>query len=281
MSEAPAMAGVQSHSEVINVSRVDEFYNKWADIYDHDGNVLQQIDDHRFNDVMPKLMSEYSPSPSKKTLRILDFGCGTGRNLIKLVEMQQKRSDSKEEGRGWEEVEIVGMEVSPGMMSKAQKRVAEVNDLQSSTSSPTVSVSWLLHDIMSALPVPLKAQNVDILYTTLVLEHLPELTPFFKFAREILVPENGRLYISNMHPDMGKNTRAGFTDAQTGKKVIGFSANHSIESLIQIAESNGFKLRQKFEDGVEDSDHAKRLGSRGEKWIGVTMLVALVFDIAN
>ncbi|ORX99870.1 hypothetical protein K493DRAFT_348295 [Basidiobolus meristosporus CBS 931.73] len=58
-------------------------------------------------------------------------------------------------------------------------------------------------------------------------------------------------------------------------------ATSAAQNLIEQAEGCGFIFLEKFEDGVEDAAHAERLNLRAKKWVGVNMLLSLVFGLRN
>lgn len=222
-------------------------------VYDHDGNILQLHDDLAFAATVPSLLSAHPPR------RILDLGCGTGRNTIKLFHALPADS------------EIIAVDVSQGMMQKAQERIATARKDTSST------VAWILHDVNDVAAV-LPVEEVDAVVSTLVLEHLC-LDRFFLAVAGVL-RKGGWVYLTNMHPEQGAVSRAGFVGSEGGKevKIQGMSFNHQIEEILEAAGKVGLRLEgEVVERGVDDLEHARKLGKRAEKWIGVKMHAEMVF----
>ena len=223
-------------------------------VYDHDGNILQLQDDEAFDATVPGLLSTRPPS------RILDLGCGTGRNTAKLYRSLPE-----------EATEIVAMDVSEGMMSKAKARIA-------AEPQRDVKTTWVLHDIGADSRIPQEARGVDAVVCTLVLEHL-ELDVFFAAVKGAL-NKGGWMYLTNMHPEQGLSTRAGFVakEGEQEVKIQGVSYNHSIESILEAAGEVGLRLLGEVEErGVDDAEHAQKLGKRADKWIGIKMHAAMTF----
>ncbi|PWW78278.1 S-adenosyl-L-methionine-dependent methyltransferase [Tuber magnatum] len=228
-------------------------YNQWADVYDRDGNILQLQDDEAFNATVPGLLRTHPP------IRILDLGCGTGRNTAKLYRSLP------------EATEIVAMDVSEGMMSKAKSRIA-------TEPQRDVKITWVLHNIDAGSQIPQEARGVDAVVCTLVMEHL-RLDVFFGAAKEAL-KKGGWMYLTNMHPEQGLSSRAGFVANEGDQeiKIQGVSFNHSIESVLKAAGGVGLRLLGEVEErGVDNAEHAQQLGKRAEKWIGIKMHVAMTF----
>ncbi|KAG0131622.1 S-adenosyl-L-methionine-dependent methyltransferase, partial [Tuber indicum] len=226
-------------------------YNQWAEVYDHDGNILQLQDNEAFDAIVPGLLSTRPPS------RILDLGCGTGRNTAKLYRSLP------------EATEIVAMDVSERMMSKAKARIA-------AEPQRDVVITWVLHDIDADPRTPREARGFDAVVCTLVLEHL-QLDVFFGAVKEALM-EGGWMYLTNMHPEQGLSSRAGFVATEGDKeiKIQGVSFNHSIEGILKAAGKVGLRLLGEVEErGVDSAEHAQRLGKRADKWIGVKMHAAM------
>lgn len=161
-------------------------------------------------------------------------------------------------------------------MRKAQERLLVVKD---GGASDTRKITWILHDINDPSTALLgKTEMVDAVVSTLVLEHLYLDRFFIEVAATLR--KGGWLYLTNMHPEQGAVSRAGFVGSEGGKevKIQGVSFNHQIDEILAAAWKVGLRLEGEAEvRGVDDADHAKKLGMRAEKWIGVKMHVAMTF----
>jgi len=97
-------------------------YDAWASVYDTDGNILLAVDDMELETLLPSFFTELlNNRKNEKYLRILDLGCGTGRNTMKILTYP------------WPEdihVSIVGIDASSGMLDIARRKLsAEQNAL--------------------------------------------------------------------------------------------------------------------------------------------------------
>src|SRR5438309_1202284 len=90
-------------------------------VYDSDGNILQQLDDRYINSVLSDFLKSISMQPP----HILDLGCGTGRNTAKLVQLGAR---------------VTAVDNSSGMLARARSRVP---------TSSSSSIKWITHDITS------------------------------------------------------------------------------------------------------------------------------------
>lgn len=239
-----------------------EAYEKWATVYDSDGNVLQAIDDEEVIRLLPQVLSLLSTETMRPT-KVLDLGCGTGRNTLKLL--------------GIPGAEIYGLDLSPKMLDIAKERCT--SSWQSlPTEKRAASLQFRTHDVLDKnntlsefLP-----RAADVVISTLVVEHMP-LADFFLEVNRLLAP-GGVLLVTNMHSDMGTKSQAGFNDPATGEKIRPVSYNHSVEDLVEAAKAAGYELvgDSIIERGV-DEEMAKRLGPRAGKWIGVRMWMGGIF----
>jgi SAM-dependent methyltransferase len=239
-----------------------EAYDKWASVYDTDGNVLQAIDDEEVMRMLPQVLS-LLPSDLKRPPKILDLGCGTGRNTLKLL--------------GIPGAEIYGLDLSPKMLNIAKDRCTSAWDALPAAQR-AASLHFHTHDVLDTnhtLPEFLP-RAADVVISTLVVEHMP-LENFFSEVNRLLAP-GGVLLVTNMHSDMGAKSQAGFNDPATGEKIRPVSYNHSVEELVETGKAMGYELvgDSVTERGV-DEEMATRLGPRAAKWIGVQMWMGGLF----
>jgi SAM-dependent methyltransferase len=238
--------------KLLHLTNLD-LYNAWAPTYDHDSNVLQSLDTAAFSLHLPPLISPNHP------ITLLDLGCGTGRNTEKLRSLLPAGSA------------IVAVDASEEMLSHARRRLAAGGG-----DGGGVEVRWVVCDLAHLA----RGDKVDAVVSTLVLEHIPLSTFFGAVAGA--VKDGGWVYISDMHPGMGRS-KAGFKTAAEGGgggevKVHGVSWNHGIAETLEAAGKNGLVLQGEVqESGVVDEEHARTLGERAKKWVGVKMLVVMTF----
>lgn len=230
------------------------FYDAWAATYDTDGNVLQRLDSAAFEYITPLLFSVLH-----KPIRLLDLGCGTGRNTSKLRGMLPSGST------------LYAVDGSEGMLAQARA---------SMPAEPTsrVEVKWGSLDFtrqQADLDAFIGSAPVDAVISTLVLEHVM-LDPFFAvIARSLKV--GGWAWVTGMHPDMGQS-RAGFR-RDDGVKVHGISYMHGSEETIVAAKEAGLKLVGNVEErGVDDEFAVEELGERAKKWVGKRLHVGMLFE---
>jgi ubiquinone/menaquinone biosynthesis C-methylase UbiE len=186
-----------------DVSSVRGGYDRWAAVYDHDGNALQALE----QPVVQAIIGEV------RGLSALDLGCGTGRHAIWLAAGGAA---------------VTAVDFSEGMLAEARRKPG------------AEAVRFVAHDLH--LPLPFAAGQFDLVVSGLVLEHLRELDGFFAEARRVLIPR-GRAVVSAMHPAMFlRDARARFTDPATGEKVQPGSVSHPIGTFVMAAIRAGFRL---------------------------------------
>ncbi|KAI4166113.1 MAG: hypothetical protein LQ346_009101, partial [Caloplaca aetnensis] len=175
-----------------------EAYDQWAPVYDTDGNFLQALDSVMMQHLLPQLTGLLPPKA-----RVVDLGCGTGRTTTSLLHVPG--------------IQLLGLDNSSGMLCIAMDRCSQLwASLSIDARAATLNFDhWdLLHEEMD---IPPTARDADAIVTTLVLEHIP-LRVFFAACSRLL-GTGGVLLVTNMHPDMGRESQAGFTDPVSGEKV--------------------------------------------------------------
>ena len=257
-----------------------ELYNRWAKVYDTDGNILQALD----NDLLPSLLSDAlsllasTTTTIPKPVTITELGAGTGRNTVKLLNSTLPLPVAR----------INALDLSPGMLDVARQRCEKFSSTLPSTaeSQRFPSIAFYEFDALHPSGFPevkdLKGE-ADLVLSTLVLEHLP-LPVFFETARTLLRMGGGYFVVTNMHAEMGRKSQAGFVDEGTGEKVRGDSFVYEISEVLEEGKRWGFELvGEVVERGVEKHDigDEKLLGKRGVKWIGVKCWVGFVMKLAG
>lgn len=193
---------------------VQDGYDRWAAVYDHDGNALVALEE-------PVVRAAVG---DPRGLAVLDLGCGTGRHTLWLAAAGAT---------------VTAVDFSEGMLTEARAKPG------------ADAVRFLAHDLHTALPFPGAA--FDRVVSGLVLEHLRELDGFFAEARRVLKP-GGRAVVSAMHPAMFlRGAMARFTDPATGAKVQPGSVPHSVAAFVMAAVRAGFRLLavDEFAPGAE------------------------------
>lgn len=220
--------------------------------YDTDNNFLQTVDDAQISAVIPGLL-ESRPKDSASPLSILDFGCGTGRTTLKLLRACPT------------DTQISAWDGSAEMIALAQRKCSS---LEKSTLA-SVDFQQVDFSILQKLP---SSQAFDILVSTLVLEHISS-EVFFTWIFRLLKP-GGIAFVSNMHPDMGQNSVAGFDD-ENQRRIKGRSYLHTVEESVDAARQAGLEV---FENDLKVASVTAAMidsglvSERGRKWIGKRVL---------
>jgi malonyl-CoA O-methyltransferase len=178
-------------------------YDRWAAVYDHDGNPLQALEGPAVRAAVGEV----------RGLEALDLGCGTGRHALWLAAAGAT---------------VTAVDFSEGMLAEARRKPG------------AGAVRFLAHDLHRPLPFP--DGRFDLVVSGLVLEHLRELGGFFAEARRVLRP-GGRAVVSAMHPAMFlRGTQARFTDPESGEVVQPGSVPHPLGAFVMAAVRGGFRL---------------------------------------
>lgn len=188
-------------------------YDRWASIYDSDGNPLIALEEP----VIKRLLGDV------KGLKVVDVGCGTGRHALKLAE---------------EGAEVIAADFSEGMIQTAQKKAR------------AGSVQFVNHDVTK--PLPFSDSMFDRVLCCLVLEHIQNLEPFFRELGRICRKE-GYIVISAMHPAMWlKGQSARFTDPESGKELRPRSYPQQISDYVMHAMRSGLLVDYMSEHAPDD-----------------------------
>jgi ubiquinone/menaquinone biosynthesis C-methylase UbiE len=176
-------------------SAIQSGYDRWAAVYDHDGNPLQALEG--------PIVREAIGDP--RGLSVLDLGCGTGRHALWLAKAGAA---------------VTAVDFSQGMLAEARGKPGADR------------IRFVTHDLHEPLPFP--PASFDLIVSGLVLEHLRELTHFFAEARRVLRAD-GRAVVSAMHPAMFlRGTMAQFRESN-GEVVRPGSYPHQVGEFVMAA----------------------------------------------
>ena len=184
----------------------------------------------------------YLQSEVLENVKLVDMGCGTGRNTLQLIStIASSGADSV-----FRNTQIVGLDASNGMLDVARKAIQKTQPstrrtTEAAANTPTVTLAQF--DLLTQSPTETLdlARNADGIISTLVLEHIP-LDVYFASAA-LLLRSGAYLLVTNMHADMGRISQAGFIDPETGKKVRPTrSYAHEITDVVAEATRAGFEI---------------------------------------
>ncbi|KAF4769546.1 hypothetical protein N7455_006413 [Penicillium solitum] len=266
-----------------------EAYDKWAEVYDTDGNFLQRLDTIEMRTLLPQFIDRVSqrfqPSPpdtesetEAKAIRpsLVDLGCGTGRNIIQLLSTLSTANKATS-------FSVIGLDASRGMLDVARTATREYAMKSAMQTDVELGILDLLQPELSKtqLPSSLNGPGAVGMISTLVLEHIP-LERFFAAAAGIM-RSGAYLLVTNMHGEMGMRSQAGFTD-ERGVKVRPTSYCHAIPDVLDAAVRAGFEVEEVVgagSDGVVvrgvDEELGDVLGARAKKWVGVRVWFGVCF----
>lgn len=244
-------------------------YSLWAPTYDSDGNILQAVDNLQLEqNLLPQLASaiekQQNATTTQKPLHILDLGCGTGRTTLKLASLFQQSPASNQT------VEISGWDSSAEMLSLARTKLQ---------SHPTIDFAQV--DLLSSPPsIPKESLGLYAgITSTLVLEHLP-LHLYFSTVASLLAP-GGVAIVTNMHPEMGAGSVAGFKD-ENGVRLKGDSYLHGVGESVRAAEEAGLRalgdvgeveVSESMFEGLLKQGAVREMG---RKWVGRKLWFGMV-----
>lgn len=195
-----------SNEAALSGAEVSTAYDRWSAQYDNDRNLTRDLDAHVLRQ-MPNLVLT--------GMRVLEFGCGTGKNTEYLAQHAR---------------ELVAMDFSGGMLEVAQRRV------------PHAHVRFVQHDVRT--PWPIDDNTIDVVVGNLVLEHVEDLSVVYAQAARIL-RDGGQLYLCELHPyRQWRGGQAHFTEQATGETIQISAHMHSVGDYINSAIKQRFVLAE-------------------------------------
>lgn len=221
--------------EEVEVVDTREGYDRWAEVYDGEGNPLIALEEPEVAGLLGDV----------RGLEVADIGCGTGRHVLRLVERGAK---------------VVGVDFSEGMLERARAKLA-----------PGAPASFVVHDL--ARPLPLAGASVDRVLCALALDHIEGLEALFREMKRICRPD-GAIVVTVMHPAMLlRGVEARFRDPRSGRETRPRSQPHQIGDYVTALARAGLRIDLLHERAVDEA-LAER-APRARKYLGWPMLLAL------
>lgn len=181
---------------------VAEAYDRWSAFYDRYDNPMA----FGAAQAVERLAAQAAGHD------VVEFGCGTGRNLLLL----------KRRGAAG----LVGCDISAGMLAQAQAR------------DPALT---LLRQDMTQ-PLPLADGSADLVLFSLTLEHVADLAQPLREARRLIRPE-GRIAVIEIHPFMAlANVAAHFRDGEAIVEMPTFP--HDFSDYLNAAAALGLRVAE-------------------------------------
>jgi len=178
-------------------------YNRWAEQYDTNVNKTRDLEAIALRRTLA----------NKTFNRILEIGCGTGKNTEWLQTISR---------------EMVAVDLSEEMLAKAKEKIT------------AASVSFRQADITQDWTFA--EGPFDLITFSLVLEHIEDLHPIFDKAAPLL-RANGRIYIGELHPfKQYAGTKARF-ETEQGTQVVP-CYNHHVSDFTKAALQRSLVIEQ-------------------------------------
>lgn len=191
-----------------------EGYDRWAEIYDTEGNPLIALEE-------PLVDAQLG---NVRGLDVLDLGCGTGRQTLRLAQAGAR---------------VTAVDFAEGMVAKAAGKPGWER------------VQFVHHDVTT--PLPFAEAAFDRVCTFLLLDHVADLDAFFRECRRVCRAE-GALLATTVHPAMMlRGILAHFRDPVTGRDVYPQAARHQVSDYVMATLRAGWTLDHLGEHAVDEA----------------------------
>ncbi len=197
------------------MKNVETSYDEWAQTYDSTDNKTRDFDQKITIDIL----SQYS------FRRVLELGCGTGKNTKWLVQHAEK---------------VVGLDVSEEMLKIARTKIQSEN------------VTFQKGDLNHLWDV--EDNYFDLVTSSLTLEHIKELDPIFFQAYQKLQPD-GLFFVCEYHPFRQYEGKKARYTSGTGEEIEITAFIHHTTDYVSGALKCGFtlvKMDEWFDENQRD-----------------------------
>jgi len=202
------------HKEPVDLLPTRDGYDRWAAIYDEDGNPLTALEEPW----MDRLLGDV------RGLTVTDIGCGTGRHAIRLAAAGAI---------------VHALDFSEAMLERARVKAGKSN------------IVFGVHNL--AKPLPFEDGTFDRVVCGLVVDHIADLDGLFREMHRVCRP-SGFVVVSVMHPAMMlRGVQARFKDPATGRETRPASCPHQLSDYIMAAVQAGLTFDHLSEHAVDEA----------------------------
>lgn len=180
---------------------IPESYNIWSVSYDHDQNPTRDLEAISLRETLAGMRFD----------TCLELGCGTGKNTLFLKDLARK---------------VIAVDFSEKMLEVAKENIPDGN------------VEFFKADIMASWDFVSK--KIDLIVSSLVLEHIEDVRPVFEKAYRTLTP-GGIFYMGELHPYKQYSGSHAHFENQEGKFSLRCFTHH-ISDYTNAASEAGLQI---------------------------------------
>jgi malonyl-CoA O-methyltransferase len=204
----------QDAPEPIDILSTKDGYDRWAEIYDGEGNPLIALEEPWVD----KLLGDV------RGLAMVDVGCGTGRHALRLAAAGAN---------------VHALDFSEAMLARARTKAARL------------PIVFQTHDL--AQPLPFADDTFDRVVCGLVIDHIADLVSLFREMHRVCRP-TGFVVISVMHPAMMlRGVQARFKDPSSGREIRPASVPNQLSDYVMATAQAGFTFDHMSEHAVDET----------------------------
>ena len=194
---------------------IKEAYQEWSEQYDTNENKTRDLEAVALRSVLSTIDFH----------KVLEFGCGTGKNTVWFEQKAQK---------------VIAADFSEAMMAKASQKIA------------TSNVEFVIADINKPWNFP--TDEIDLISFSLILEHVENIDEIFNKTNKVL-QSGGYLYIGEFHPfKQYAGSKARYNTPNGEQEVTCFT--HNVSDFIHAAKKYNFSLLV-LEEWFDDNDKSQ------------------------
>ena len=191
---------------------IKEAYQEWSEQYDTNENKTRDLEALALRSVLSTINFQ----------KVLEFGCGTGKNTVWFEQNAQK---------------VIAADFSEAMMAKAAQKIV------------TSNVEFVIADINK--PWDFTTDKFDLVSFSLILEHVESIDEIFNKSNNV-IQTGGFLYIGEFHPfKQYAGSKARYTTSEGEQIVTCFT--HNVSDFTEAAKKYNFSLLV-LEEWFDDND---------------------------